>query len=94
MAYRFPTMASQTMANRRQRIHELVLTLLSRQTDLELLRDDASHGFEQPGADPRQWLQHNQSLIRRYQRLVRSAITIDALIDQEAGGPGLEGRED
>jgi hypothetical protein len=83
-------MAPQTMADRRQRLHELVVALLSRQTDLELLRDDASHGFEQPGSDPRQWLQHNQTLIRRYQALVRSAITIDALIDQEAGSPGLE----
>jgi hypothetical protein len=38
--------------------------------------------------DPASWLEHNQRLIQRYQALVRTAATIDALIDQEVGnGP-------
>jgi hypothetical protein len=38
--------------------------------------------------DPASWLEHNRRLIQRYQALVRTAATIDALIDQEVGnGP-------
>jgi hypothetical protein len=38
--------------------------------------------------DPASWLEHNQRLIQRYQALVRTAATLDALIDQEVGnGP-------
>lgn len=38
--------------------------------------------------DPASWLEHNRRLIQRYQALVRTAATLDALIDQEAGdGP-------
>ena len=38
--------------------------------------------------DPASWLEHNQRLIQRYQALVRTAATLDALIDQEGGnGP-------
>jgi len=35
--------------------------------------------------DPASWLEHNQRLIQRYQALVRTAATLDALIDQEVG---------
>jgi hypothetical protein len=38
--------------------------------------------------DPASWLEHNRRLIQRYQALVRTASTLDALIDQEVGnGP-------
>jgi len=38
--------------------------------------------------DPASWLEHNRRLIQRYQALVRTAATLDALIDQEVGnGP-------
>ena len=33
--------------------------------------------------DPAQWLDRNQRLLKRYQALVRTAITIDALLDAE-----------
>ena len=69
------------MSDRRQRIHELVLALLAQQSDLELLDGDATgpgslSGLS--GRDPASWVQ-------RYQALVRSALTLDALVDQEAG---------
>jgi hypothetical protein len=60
------------MSDRRQRIHDLVLALLAQQGDLELLDSDAS---APPPGDP-----------GIYQALVRSAVTLDALIDQELGG--------
>jgi hypothetical protein len=70
------------MSHRRQRIHELVLALLAQQGDLELLDGDA--GAPPPG-DAGQWIERNRRVVQRYQALVRSAVTLDALIDQEVG---------
>lgn len=76
-------LAAMSTAPRRQRIHELVLALLARQGELELL--DAGS----PDGDPGSWLARNRRLVQRYQALVRSAVTLDALIDQEVGGDPL-----
>ncbi|MEB3360781.1 MAG: hypothetical protein VKI42_01500 [Synechococcaceae cyanobacterium] len=82
------------MADRRQRIHELLLALLARQTDLELLE---GHGAGLAGAplnaDPGSWLERNRRVMQRYQALVRTAVTLETLTEQELGGDGLaEGR--
>lgn len=71
------------MSDRRQRVHELVLALLARQSDLELLDGD---GNGLPSADPGGWIERNRRIVQRYQALVRSAVTLDALIDQELSG--------
>jgi hypothetical protein len=76
------------MADRRQRLHELVLALIAQQSDLELMDGDQGVGGGALGADPAAWLQRNRRLIQRYQALVRTAVTLDALIDQEAGQDG------
>lgn len=88
------------MADRRQRIHELVLALLARQDDLELLSEDGGALGANPGERPNhpgQAMKRSQRIIRQYQALVHSAVTLDALIDQEladsplgspGGGPG------
>lgn len=73
------------MSHRRQRIHELVLALLAQQGDLELLDGDAG---APPAGNAGQWIERNRRVVQRYQALVRSAVTLDALIDQEVGeGP-------
>lgn len=80
------------MPDRRQRIHELVLALLARLGDLELLDGEdvlARGGAGGSGADPAGWLERNRRLVQRYQALVRSAVTLDALIDQEVGGKNI-----
>jgi hypothetical protein len=73
------------MGDRRRRIHELVLALLAAQGDIELL--DADGGGRGPGgaclANPAGWLERNRRVMQRYQALVRSAVTLDALVDQE-----------
>ncbi|MEB3235242.1 MAG: hypothetical protein VKM98_07430 [Cyanobacteriota bacterium] len=69
------------MAERRRRIHELVLALIAQQNDLELLDGDETI----PSRDPASWIERNRRLVQRYQGLVRTAVTLDALIDQEAG---------
>ena len=71
------------MSDRRQRIHELVLALLAQQKDLELLAGD---GTGLPSGDPGNWIERNHRVVQRYQALVRSAVTLDALVDQEVNG--------
>ncbi len=71
------------MSDRRQRIHELVLALLAQQKDLELLAGDST---ALPSGDPGNWIERNRRVVQCYQALVRSAITLDALVDQEVGG--------
>ena len=70
------------MNDRRQRIHELVLALLALQGDLDLLAGD---GPGLPAGDPGNWIERNRRVVQRYQSLVRSAVTLDALVDQELG---------
>ncbi len=70
------------MRDRRQRIHDLVLTLLARQQELELLAGD---GGGLASGDAGGWIERNRRVVQRYQALVRSAVTLDALVDQELG---------
>jgi hypothetical protein len=80
------------MPDRRQRIHELVLALLGHLDDLDLLDDEdllARRSSGPGGTDPAGWLERNRRLVQRYQALVRSAVTLDALIDQEVGETNL-----
>ena len=67
---------------RRHRIHELVLALLAQQGDLELLDGDGAALSGNPG-EAGQWLERNRRVVARYQALVLSAVTLDALVDQE-----------
>lgn len=76
------------MSDRRQRIHELVLALLAQQHDLELLTGD---GAGLPSGDAGNWIERNRRVVQRYQALVRSAVTLDALMDQEVNG-GFQGQ--
>jgi hypothetical protein len=79
-----------TMANRRQRIHELLLALLARQADLELLEGPGAGPAGVPlNADPGSWLERNRRVMQRYQALVRTAVTLETLLDQELAGDGL-----
>ena len=54
------------MADRRQRIHELLLALLARQADLELLEGPGSGPGGAPlNADPGSWLERNRRVLQR-----------------------------
>ena len=41
---------------------------------------------------PAGWLERNRRVVQRYQALVRSAVTLDALVDQEVGEPAPTGK--
>ena len=72
-------------AERRRRIHELVLALLAQQHDLELLDGDSGGPLAASPASAGGWLERNRRLVQRYQDLVHTAVTLDALVDQELG---------
>lgn len=76
------------MADRRQRIHELVIALLTQQKDLDLLAGDHTGSLAAAQGNPAGWLERNRRIVQRYQALVRSAVTLDALVDQEVGEQG------
>ena len=72
-------------ADRRQRIHELVLALINQQNDLELLDGDHTGSLAAAQGNPAGWLERNRRVVQHYQALVRSAVTLDALVEQEVG---------
>ncbi len=76
------------LRERRQRVHEIVLALIQGQKDLELVDPEAPSfdGTTRNSTkenDPARWLERNRRILKQYQSLVRSAITLDALIDSE-----------
>ena len=73
--------------NRRSRLHEILIALIGKQKDLELM-DDGNQVFKYPieypeKYDPSKIVERNQRIIKRYQALVRSAIALDALLESE-----------
>ena len=78
---------------KRQRLHELVVALIRQKEQVELFDADAS-SFEgnirspKNDEDPARCLERNRRILQKYQALVRSAITLDALIDSEQFEPG------
>lgn len=78
------------MNERRARIQALVVALLSSQGELGLL--EAEHGLAgPPGEGSAGWLEKNRRLVQRYQAVVRTAVTLDALIEQEMASDQLNG---
>ncbi len=73
--------------NRRRRLHELVVALIKQQEGFDLLDAEAPQ-LEGPinsleAKDPARWLDRNRRVLSRYQAVVRSAVTLDALLDEE-----------
>ena len=70
---------------RRQRQHELLIALIHQQEDLELVDINAT-SFDakyREQCDPAKWIDKNRRILEKYQSLVRSAITLDALLEAE-----------
>ena len=75
------------MSDRRKRLHELLLTLINKESDFDLLEEDSSDltstYTEKDTANLSRVIEKNRKIIKRYQALVRSAVTLDALMDSE-----------
>ena len=67
--------------SRRQRLHELVLALIAQEEELPLMEGERPE--LDGGLAPGRWLDQNRRTLQRYQALVRTAVTLDALLDAE-----------
>ena len=75
------------LSDRRKRLHDLLLTLINKDSDFELIEEDSSDltssYSEKDTLNLSRVIEKNRKIIRRYQALVRTAVTLDALMDSE-----------
>ena len=75
------------MSERRKRLHELLLALINKQDNFELIEDDSeelTHSFsEKNSSDFSRLIKRNSKILKKYHSLVRTAVTLDALMDSE-----------
>ncbi len=75
------------MSDRRKRLHELLLALINNQDYLELIEDnskDLGKSFsENEARDFSKSIDRNRKILKKYHSLVRTAVTLDALMDSE-----------
>ena len=75
------------MSERRTRLHELLLALINKQDYLELIEDDsndlAKSFSENESRDFSKSIERNRKILKKYHSLVRTAVTLDALMDSE-----------
>ena len=75
------------MSERRKRLHELLLALINKQDYLELIEDnsnDLAKSFsENESRDFSKSIEKNRKILKKYHSLIRTAVTLDALMDSE-----------
>ena len=75
------------MSERRKRLHELLLALINKQDYFELIEDDSeklTNSFsEKDSRDFSKVIERNRKILKKYHSLVRTAVTLDALMDSE-----------
>ena len=75
------------MSERRKRLHELLLTLINKENDFELIEDNTTEFSldysEKDTASLSRVIEKNRKILKKYQSLVKTAITLDALMDSE-----------
>ena len=75
------------MSERRKRLHELLLALISKQDCFELIEEDSedlTNSFsENDSRDFSKVIERNRKILKKYHSLVRTAVTLDALMDSE-----------
>ena len=75
------------MSERRKRLHELLLALINKQDYFELIEDDTeklTNSFsEKDSEDFSKVIERNRKSLKKYHSLIRTAVTLDALMDSE-----------
>ena len=75
------------MSERRKRLHELLLALINKQDYFELIEDDSddlTNSFtENNSINFSKVIERNRKILKKYNSLVRTAVTLDALMDSE-----------
>jgi len=75
------------LSDRRKRLHELLLALISKDENFELIENDSSEFTSTHSGKDKMSLsriiEKNRKILNKYQSLVKSAVTLDALMDSE-----------
>ena len=75
------------MSERRKRLHDLLLTLINNDSEFELIQEDSSDltssYSKEDSLNLSRVIEKNRKIIKRYQAIVRTAVTLDALMDSE-----------
>ena len=75
------------MSERRKRLHDLLLTLINKDSEFEFIEEDSSDltssYSEKDTLNLSRVIEKNRKIIKRYQPIVRTAVTLDALMDSE-----------
>ena len=72
---------------RRKRLHDLLLTLINKDSEFEFIEEDCSDltssYSKKDTLNLSRVIEKNRKIIKRYQTIVRTAVTLDALMDSE-----------
>ena len=75
------------LSDRRKRLHDLLLTLIDKDNEFEFIEEDSndltSSYSEKDSLNLSRVIEKNRKIIKRYQAIVRTAVTLDALMDSE-----------
>ena len=75
------------LSERRKRLHDLLLSLINKDSEFEFIEDDSSDltssYSEKDTLNLSRVIEKNRKIIKRYQAIVRTAVTLDALMDSE-----------
>tara|TARA_Y100000589_G_scaffold326814_1_gene367334 strand:- start:2525 stop:2779 length:255 start_codon:yes stop_codon:yes gene_type:complete len=75
------------LLDRRTRLHELLLALIKKDADFELIEEDSvefsSISSKKDSVNFSQIIERNRKILKKYQSLIKSAVTLDALMDSE-----------
>ena len=75
------------MSERRKRLHELLLALINKDENFELIEEDATeytkNYSEKDTVNLGRLIEKNRTILKKYKSLVKSAVTLDALMDSE-----------
>ncbi len=75
------------MSERRKRLHELLLALINKDENFELIEEDTTeytkNYSEKETVNLGRLIEKNRKILKKYKSLVKSAVTLDALMDSE-----------
>ena len=75
------------MSERRKRLHDLLLSLINKDSEFEFIEENTSDltscYSENDTLNLSRVIEKNRKIIKRYQAIVRTAVTLDALMDSE-----------
>ena len=75
------------MSDRRKRLHELLIALINKEANFELIEENSDEFTSNYPIDTTinfsKIIEKNRKILKKYQSLVRSAVTLDTLMDSE-----------